>query len=357
MSTKKVVRRLRRAQGFTLVELLVALTIFAVLMTAVTAIFVGSLRTTQVGYQQMKAYEQARTALSVIEEDLVRGFSSQQTSDVHGFYGTPIGMTFIGVVKATSDAKDRNLARVTYVIYNQESGDPFPGALDDFDQTGAPVSRDAFQYALLRYVEPDVSDLETFPFNLDGRLPSESRTYRDVLNILCARVKGMQFDSSRSDLSKDEQDLVRAKTCEMWIRMLAGGDQEFPVNFWRDIKLTDVKNYIVTGNILSIAPQTDRYAAPFNGTTFFDYDYAREYLALKKDTDPTSDDWHSKGRQSLWWNDNLAWDWGDPRLPEVVAVNFWLMFESPYPGAPDFRRRFVLEVNLPVGYQRQPRVG
>jgi hypothetical protein len=200
--------------------------------------------------------------------------------------------------------------------------------------------------------------------------------------------------------------------------MLAGGDQQIPVNFWRDVlgygKTNEDKDkvyqdYVVTENVICMSPYawpervpsdklppngidddgdgvTDegpgdpagmsetnatngidddgdgciddswtsatpdgRLANPFYGfTPFFDYKtYAR----------------NSSGH---WWNEfpmieqrNWGGQWlpgeenrRDPRLPEVVTASFWLMFSSPYPGAPDFQRRFTLEIQVPTGYTR-----
>jgi len=350
------------APGFTLVELLVALAIFGILMAAVVIVFVGSLRTTQTGYQQMDAFERARTALSVIDDDLVRGYASHQSGDVHSFYGTPIGMTFVGVVQMTSDAKDVNQARITYVVYNQmlPGAEPFP----IIDESTGDVTGYQYPYPLLRYVEPGVGDLESFCIPWDDD-PNTPRYYlpiklRIVLNCMCGQALGLSdptaFDSTRSDLSKAEQDVVRSKMCEMWIRILAGGDpwrellpqlgQLPPISFWQVIlpvllgRPVDYADYIVTENITWEVSPDKRGDSPFDVTPFFDY--------AVPNYDPNAEPLSG----SPWWNDPRAWNWREPRLPEVVIAKFWLMFPSPYPGAPDFQRRFTLEVNLPVGYTR-----
>jgi prepilin-type N-terminal cleavage/methylation domain-containing protein len=366
-------------RGFTLVELLVALSIFSILMTALVIIFVGALRTTQTGYQQMDAFERGRSALNVIQDDLVRSYTSHQSADLRSFYGTPIGMTFVGVTQMTSDPKDVNLARITYVVYNQATGEVFPEALED---ATAGTYRDAYPYPLLRYVEPGVSDLDSFPINWDSTtvLPPGSTTWVDIgvnfgqlLNDLCG------FSSTSADLTRPQQDLVRAKKCEIWIRLLAGGDRRIvnsdkeSVDFWRDIlgynetdegtKSELYKDYIVTENILSVAKPfnrgrldpcvsgdvfCDRGDDPFGVlglagvTSFFDYKASAR--------NSSTNELELVG--SPWWNDYRASNWQNPRLPEVVAANFWLMFSSPYPGAPDFQRRFPLEIQLPTGYTR-----
>ena len=393
----------KKNPGFTLVELLVALSIFSILMTALVIIFVGALHATQTGYQQMDAFERGRSALNVIEDDLVRSYSSHQSADLRSFYGTPIGMTFVGVTQMTSDPKDVdvNLARITYVVYNQPSGEAFPEGLevDMLDSNGVAVGRilrDAFPYPLLRYVEPNYSDLESFripwdeepgvsPYNLPVKL-------RDVLNRSCGQALGLPdpttFDSTRSDLGNIEQQTVRAKIREIWIRMLAGGDRVVPVDFWTTILPVILgippqaglyRDYIVTDNVLSIVKPYDRGRPPSDivlacdprfdpsenpydrgddafGEQLFCLDVTRQSFVRPQPLfDYKAYDRNSSTLVgSPWWNDNRASNWQNPRLPEVVAANFWLMFPSPYPGAPDFQRLFSLDVNLPTGYTRAP---
>jgi hypothetical protein len=170
--------------------------------------------------------------------------------------------------------------------------------------------------------------------------------FREVLDALCG------FNSAGNDLKKDEQDTVRAKKCEIWIRMLAGGDGQVPVDFCLRVLDADYRDYVVTDNVISIAPEAIRQADTFgeNGalfTPFFDY-AVYGYDAVTGE---------ASLRDSQWWNDSRSWNWREPRLPEVVEVNFWMMFPSPYPGAPDFRRWFTLQVNVPTGYARRPEIG
>ena len=362
----------KKNPGFTLVELLVALSIFSILMTALVIIFVGALRTTQTGYQQMDAFERGRSALTVIENDLVRSYISHQSADLHSFYGTPIGMTFVGTTQMTSDPKDVNLARITYVIYNfnkmpvEKIPEPFPV----LDENTEEVLGYEYPYPLLRYVEPGASDLDSFPINWDSDtvLPPfpDSQpvhtgvNFGELLNALCG------FSTTSADLTKSQQVLVRSTKCEIWMRMLAGGDNgpdsDHPIpNFWRDVlgygKTTEDQDkvhqdYVVTENVISSAWPGFRLIDPFGTpsiagarTSSFDYDAAKAY-ALASPANPKP--------ASPWWNDAHAKNWPNARLPEVVAANLWLMFSSPYPGAPDFQRLFSLEVNLPTGYTRAP---
>lgn len=442
--------RYRRA-GFTLVELLVAVAIFGILMTAVATIFFGSVRAARTGYQQMDAFERARGALTVLQDDLVSCYVSPQTGDVSNFYGTPIGMTFIATARNTSNPADVHVSRITYVIYNcwkdeyftdlddnpgeeprQSCREPFPEALEYVWPDGHTSRLTGYPYWMLRYVEPDVTSLDALPFSLGDPLPVQqgtiAQTYGDLVDRLFRDEvpdEGENWNKHwNSDvttpglLTQEDRDHFRAKTYDLWIRMLAGGDNTIPVHFWRDVlpmlmyakyrsvspsvspeeyKLTRAiaRNYIVTENVLSIASPEQRAADPYGSrqggyTVYFDYDYAFALPPLDPlDSSPLQAQCTGYGTgdpvfkyANSWWNDGYGHslnctrvkDWRnpclsltdqftenltgivyceDPRLPEIVTISFWLMFERPYPSAPDFKRLFSLQVNLPTGYTRQ----
>ncbi len=423
--------------GFTLAELLVAMALFAVLMSSVVLLFVGSIRSAKTGYQQIDAFDKARSALTVVQNDLVSGFTSHQSADLHSFYGTPIGMTFVGLVSSSTGSGNFNVARITYVVYNKvinkgilidDTGDAypyrFPEALENqiVGADGTPISLpgpdgtmkpmvdqlDAYPYPLLRYVEVGATDLNTFPIPWGASFTSGSMamTYRAALNQLC------DFDSEAKQLTEEQRERVWMATCEMWIRMLAGGDDTVPINYWKNPNLhPDLVNpvvdptgyvvnpldYMVADNILSTYPPNsvtanyspggryvgdtymeplvadssrNRQERPFCAMGFFDYDMDSSF------TDKLDPIGNGKKIANAWWNDprsnavhaalangaTFQWDcfskpdfgaaiW-DPRLPQAVTMSFWLMFESPYPGAPDFKRHFSLQINIPAAYER-----
>ena len=93
-------RRNRARGGFTLVELLVAMTIFITVMSSVMFLFSAAIRISKQGFQSQDAFEIARGAMDILERDLSRSFTSRDHGDVFNFYGTPIGFTFIGMITA-----------------------------------------------------------------------------------------------------------------------------------------------------------------------------------------------------------------------------------------------------------------
>ncbi|HNR35789.1 MAG TPA: prepilin-type N-terminal cleavage/methylation domain-containing protein [Candidatus Hydrogenedentes bacterium] len=365
------------APGFTMVELLVAIALFAVLMSGVVMLFVGSVRSARTSYQQLDAFEKARSALTIVQNDLVTGFSSHQSSDLHTFYGTPIGMTFIGLVPSSTGSGDFNVARITYVVYNQPTDAMFPGVLEhkwkDINGTEHTDYLDAYPYPLLRFVEPDTPDLNTFPIPWDESFTvgTMSKSYRQALDELCG------FPSDKRRPTDAERERIWAAMCEMWIRMLAGGDAGVPINYW-DSPAWNLKkavmnplDYMVADNILSDMPPDRRQTEPFCGKEFFDYDLAAFF------DNPNYQNPDMTKIANVWWNDPRSsrinqddsaspaygWQCGEEplapdayswniRLPQVVTMSFWLMFESPYPGAPDFKRHFSLQINIPAAYAR-----
>ncbi len=436
-----------------------ALAIFSVLMTAVAMIFLGSLRSSRTAYQQMEAFERARASLTALKEDLISCYATQQSGDTSNFYGTPIGMTFIGTAQSTSNPNDVHMARITYVVYNcwqDDAGcpDAFPSALECEAEPNCcrQGTRPGYPYPLLRYVEPDVASLDALPliynegdeFNLklvskglDTELPdavkslAEAQTYGELVYRLFYNEGGdLSKNWDSPILTQEEREHYRAKMYEMWIRMLAGGDlrlsidgsvaRDFqgkpigiPVNYWRDLlPLLLVKqygfslevarsravpgNFVLTENVLSTLPPDlqhrllddeqsgacidNRASNPFGGTPFFDYDYNFQERPTEPQCTRLSDGGAQFKEWNPWWNDGYGHslnctrtkDWrnpclttpytqdltgsvycDDPRLPEVVTITFWLMFESKTYGSPDFKRLFSLQVNLPTGFKRK----
>jgi len=360
-----------RNTGFTLVEILVAVSIFLVLMGGLTMLFIGSLRATQTTLQQMDAFERARGALAILDDDLTIGFASRIHGQKDSFYGTPIGMTFIGVTRDSNEAKDVNIARITYVIYNpyedilEGSGmisEVFPGAFD-----GA----DAYTYFLLRFVEPGVGDLDSFPVNW-GQVSLSNADVGGSITTVGAYIDWLADERCDDDKCKDE--FRKNKRREYWIRMLAGGDNEVP-NWWKlrpDLRggpppelvedqqaykeRNQSRNFVVTEHVIwPVEPwvRVDKWLAGFDdgfpGRFFFQYKDANSDAAY------------------TWWNDlmhtNCLQDGGtifdpnnpncaDMRLPEIVNVQLWLMFASPYPSAPDFQRQFTMEIHIPTAFRR-----
>ena len=389
--------------GFSLIEMLVAVAILMTLMSGIVMLFVGSLRAYRISQQQMDAFDEARGALTILNTDIASVYAPGEHHDSGTFYGCPIGMTFIGLTRTSDDSDDLNIARITYVLYNPYNlySEPFSdmppveyfeGALETPDPppSGPMIDVDAFTYPLLRYVEPGVSDLDSFPVDWEFRTVEGTSTIGWHLEdaVATARNDGL------CDTCEDE--FRRAKRCEYWIRMLAGGsmsENESPLpNAWRfPEELMGIADppadfsprwYTITANVLSVAAPGERYDDFIAGTPLFDYDYAY-VLGADSLGNPQHKDTNS------WWNDYRSlncdprkeWrplsvgevledrdpgaicgppsDWSaipcceNPQLPEIVKASFWLMFEAPISGAPDFRRLFSEDIFVSTAYTRR----
>ncbi|HUW60600.1 MAG TPA: prepilin-type N-terminal cleavage/methylation domain-containing protein [Candidatus Bathyarchaeia archaeon] len=357
---------LHTAPGFTLAEMLVAVAVLMVLMAGFTMLFTGSVRTVRSSLQQTDAFDRAGGALSSIKADLLTSFNGRDAGNKFSFYGTPIGMTFVGLVKNRSEYAgydntatpmqntDLRLARVTYVLHHGGSYEYFPAAMD-----GA----DAFSHRLLRYVEMNAADLDTFPVQWDTTMASETDT---IMGVIDGELLEYLLAHPDQDTPEFADSYRRAKKCEFWIRMLAGGDDQVP-NAWSSPAtylgrgIDDLPQdgsaylqFVLTDSVVTTVPPFDipEYPVPgyrtypFSGLALFDYDYARPQ------ENPLS--------SNIWWNDPRSINcWGgnsfcsDTSLPEIVSVSMWLMFKAPYPSAPDFQKLFTMQVNLPAAYTRQ----
>jgi prepilin-type N-terminal cleavage/methylation domain-containing protein len=215
--------------GFTLPEMLIATAIFLIIMAAVAAVFLASVRALRTGYQSQEAYETSRGTFAVVERDLTTAFTSRDFGEYYQFYGNAWGFTMIGLIRETDESVQ--LGRITYaltpvVFYDQTNsyripapfgtdralqGDPdantgpvtvhsrcywggndgldndgdsqideadeqrlFNSSADSIDQDGdgtlndpdeAAVDVPVGTAALVRYIEPGVEDLNYYPFN------------------------------------------------------------------------------------------------------------------------------------------------------------------------------------------------
>ncbi|MBN2307956.1 MAG: prepilin-type N-terminal cleavage/methylation domain-containing protein, partial [Candidatus Hydrogenedentes bacterium] len=140
----------RKNDGFSLMELIIATAILALLAGGIAAVFTGSMRAVRAGYQATSANEMARGALNVIERDLSGAFTSRDAGDYYQFFGTPIGMMFVGLVDTDEGTQ---LARVTYVLHHNAGSDAF----ETID--AQPVTT----YSLVRLIEVGEEDLDSFP--------------------------------------------------------------------------------------------------------------------------------------------------------------------------------------------------
>jgi len=248
------------SNGFTLMELLVGMTIFIVIMASVTLMFNAVVRTSKIGYQNQIAYQVVRGVFDTIEQDVTRTFTSRETGHKNTFYGSPYGITFIGMVDL-EDTGDFNMARITYVIYtnslNSDTNTLFRQGYESVgDDATDPTQRQT--YSLLRYVEPGVDNLESFPINWEDDIVDDTL---GVYNLRTSEIDPIVAGFANCDGSiQCTEALERSIKCELWLRMLSGDDRV--PRFWgngssvREVGIItdnlDPADYVLAENILHI---------------------------------------------------------------------------------------------------------
>lgn len=347
---------------------MVAVAITMVLMSGVGMLFVGSMRAVRQGQQAMEAFDVARGAMQLLERDLTTCFTSREHGQYYSFFGMPEGMTFVGV--AGTGSGDLNLSRVTYVLHKFDN----PDGLEDatvwgrtFDTLDDPPES-VVTRSLIRYVEPNISDLETYPYQWpdtgDGWWTSPLSEPGDPAYAVWSELRSAVVWAGSGCLLAAGQDadaqelgneLLKAKKRELWIRMLAG-ETGLP-DIWA-LLAKDPGDYVVAEHIVwrddlflygrsAKTPNgmTGRYDMTNEVSTSFNAEANVAGLAALDSSGPAAV-----------WDDQELFDLvGDPlkpRLPEFVTVNVRLRLPSAYPGAPDFDRSFSVTLDIPSGFVR-----
>ena len=384
--------------GFTLTELLVATAIFSIIMTAIAALFVASLHAVKSAYLAADAYETSRGAFNVVERDLSTVFTMRDYGDYYQFYGTPQGMVMVGLIRRADGST--TLGRITYAIYPVVVKDntevfritaPFTAPqlntnavniqVTNNNGTPADLTDDFVEdvkvgtAALVRYIEPGVEDLDTYPFDWN-ELATDPESGAYVRDQLDDAIGGAPGDSGDPDvlvrLDAVLQERLAARKRELWIRMVSGQDywyrllnglaEELP-DAWGDgwlaaelntstglyePKPLDARDYVVAENIGLETPLVGEHVVPLHplnslpAQNFFRYGHGNLMLASNNWEYPT------------WNSDELAVAGSPlrPRLPEVVTLRLPFAYERPYPSAPQFERDLEQVIDVPTAYTR-----
>lgn len=370
--------------GFTLVELMVAVAILTTLMSGVVVLFVGSMRAVRQGQQAMESYQVARGALHLLERDLTSCFISREYGEYYSFYGMPIGMTFVGAVGGGGG--NLNLSRITYVLHN------FDAALSETNPTVWGRTFDTVDYppvtvvtqSLLRYIEPNVKDLDSYPIDWPDTEPDwwqmasapgeQGAPERELWEELRKAVRPY-YDAGVEQCLLDgdpeaqslAEELLKAKKRELWIRMLAG-ERRLPDVWGSDYLSKDPADYVIAEDVVwkeglfqygrsgkTWDAAMGRFRLANDVRPFFNAD-SEENLAGFDVLGDGSVPLDAPPDMLAFWDrqaeQDLTGDPLEPRLPEFVEADLQLRLPSAYPGAPDFDRSFTLTIDIPSGFAR-----
>jgi prepilin-type N-terminal cleavage/methylation domain-containing protein len=255
-------------RGFSLMELIVAIAVFSILSVILAALFASSTETIKTGYMTMQMNEEARVAFGVIERDLNSAFSARDYGDHFHFYGTPIGMTFVGAARSYEDKADLpNLGRITYVLHQSDDAMGFKrhkaevlipaeygadtdgdgnvrGDADDVPEEWVPGY--VYTCSLVRYYEPGTEDLDALPVDfeqlaVDPEFPN-AYVEQELDSVASLEVLGWS--------PSVVQDVERAKKRQLWMRMISGLDPNLPSFFDnREFETNPFTDYVVADNI------------------------------------------------------------------------------------------------------------
>ncbi len=380
-------------------ELLIAVAVFGALMAGVSLLMTSAVRTVRQAEQTREAFDLARGAMRVLQDDLVSAYSARERGDVFQFYGTPIGMTFVALVE--TEERIPQLARITYALHVSEEVPAREVKVARIDENGDEVLETQWLVSLVRFVEPGVSDLESFPVpwsTVSVTGPGE-RVYT-LDELVDIRMADLVASPGSNHVAGDErlrERIERVTKRQLWIQMLANQAGAF----WSDNN-KNPRDYVLLDNVLS--------ATPIPRLSFGDADNIPQPVEVPYQLDPNSDGFlytayypdvffqygitdryegsapvdgedvarAYMARWTIYWQDYINMlqeqdtqtgkpvavapglgerpDVGSPmfpRLPELVRTRFALFFDSPYVGVPPFLRVFEQEVNLRSGYTRQ----
>jgi prepilin-type N-terminal cleavage/methylation domain-containing protein len=338
-SSRHSARKAARSQrGFSLVELLVAVTLLMTFMGAIAMLFTTSLHAMKSGMQVIEADDEARGAFRIVERDLNSVFTSRNYGDYYSFFGTPFGMSMVGLVRA---GESYNIGRISYVVLEADDDIEMIEAYEGGGDVQARVGK------LVRFIEPGVEDLDSYPIDwviaagesiaVDGELSDAAGfPVGDSFTSLSAVTLDPLLARLRA-LSPRHEERLNAKKRELWLRMLArhGGVPDA----WGKISKERL-DYVVAENIVQGTGPYFRYGATLNGMggVALSENWYGDPSTPQGTADPIIDD--------------PTYSPLTPHLPSLVEMNLKLMFSRPYVGAKNYTRHMKYVIDIPVGYER-----
>lgn len=189
-----------KQRGFTLIEVIVALTMFGVIMTAVTFAVSAVLQASQRSQQRLNASTDARGLLSFLGHDLQAAFASTQNPS----------SIFIGNGGDGANSSIGNMGVLTLATSLHRIDAP------ELDDTGSSTAQPASPNG--QGMSPPQSDVEMIRYDFDPETKVVSRQHSGVPNL---RLLAQQTSLPETVIARN----VLEFRLRFWMRRVASGDR------------------------------------------------------------------------------------------------------------------------------------
>lgn len=285
-----------------MVELLVALAVFATVMAGISVVFISSLRAWRTGQENRSVFQMARAATQFMERDITSAFGSVDRDEVKTLVGAGDWLTFVGITEnpptwrqispdVEFEVPHSDMSRITYRLM------PDPEVAD--------------QFLLIRLVQMDVDDIGPDPIDLGVVTNQTLAAWTDII-----------LDANPDAEPEPDGLYVRPEDFELASNILG---MEFHYGVLKtDVELTAIwSEWEFRARDLDL-PEVERRAL---------------LGELWEETIDWFDYWDSRVRP-------------DRKLPDLIEVRLGVRAAARMPTDETMRRMFTSRIFLPLGYRR-----
>ena len=328
-----------------MVELLVALAVFATVMAGISVVFISSLRAWRTGQENRSVFQMARAATQFMERDITSAFGSVDRDEVKTLVGAGDWLTFVGITEnpptwrqispdVEFEVPHSDMSRITYRL------------IRDPEVAG--------QFLLIRLVQMDVDDIVGDPFDLLDVTQRTLTAWNAIIldadpdaapNVvpedfeLASNILGMEFRYGII-YPDDARNLV-----QMRLGQLSG-------------RLEGIGYPVLAGSVALVAD--DLGTLPLDGWAVLGYVF-QQLRDISNATAPEAEGARQAMLETMsaLWDDTVIWYPGwtsltrtDRKLPDVIEVRLSVRAAARMPTDETMRRMFTSRIFLPLGYRR-----
>jgi len=157
---------IRRHRGFTLTEIVVAVAIFATVMSGVAAVFISSLHASDAARAKLEIIEQFRAFSDFVTRDISCAYRSEDLDDRATFMGGPDRLAFITLTQ-NFGPNDADFSLITYYLLDdpESAGRPESGQFKRLIRLAIPLPYEAVEAFMSGYPRPDDEAGIELPFS------------------------------------------------------------------------------------------------------------------------------------------------------------------------------------------------